>query len=139
MFFVKDEDVIDVKVFCRKIGHRYVSRTEKEFGKLEEKEEDKKKYECLSAKMRELTWELYNDLQESALVSDGDGERQFNFKLYKENRIMQLLKEWDAKNDDGKPIPINKVSIAHLAPSVAEAILRAYDEISFISEEEEGK
>ena len=136
--FIHDEDLIEIEIHYRKFGHRYLAYTAKEFEKLSE-EESKHKHETLSVKMRELTWGLYNELQESAMVEDGTGDYRFNFKVYKENRLKRLLKEWDATGKEGKSVPINDSSIAHLSPAVAEAILRAYDEVSFISDDEEGK
>ena len=137
--FIKDTDLIDIKVYYLKRGHKYVAYTEKEFGELKLKEDEKKPYECLSLKMKELTWGLYNQLQEDAMVEDVNGSPQFNVKIYKENRLNKLIKEWSAVGEDKKPIPINQEYISHLAPDIAESILRAYDELSFISKDEEGK
>jgi hypothetical protein len=48
-----------------------------------------------------------------------------------------LIAKWDAKDKEGKDVPINEKALYRLAPSIGECILRAYDEISFLSEEEE--
>lgn len=136
--FIMDNDIIEVTVYFRKSGHRYLAYTEKDFDKEITKEEDKKKYSKLAVKLYELNWGLYNQLQEEAMVDNGQGDRHFSFKIYKENRLKKLIKEWDALKD-GKPIPINEKSIGMLSPSVAEAILRAYDEITLLGEDEEGK
>jgi len=137
--FIYDNDFVDIIVYYKKIKNRYVAYTTSEFDKLGIKtDEGKAKYDKIEIKMKLLTWGLYNELQEQALVDIGDGERQFNFKVYKENRLLKLIKEWSAVKD-GKPVPINEKSISMLAPSIAETILRSYDEISMIGEEEEGK
>jgi len=135
--FVQDDDLIDVKVYCRKRGHKYEAYTEKEFKEAKIKDENREKYECLLVKMKELTWGLYNQLQEEAVSESANGERQFNFKIYKENRLKKLIKEWDAKGKDGKVVPVNELSISHLAPPIAESILKSYDEISFLGEDDE--
>lgn len=135
--FVRDDDLIEIKIHYRKAGYRYLAYTVKEYDAL--KEEEKVKLKPLCVKMKELTWGLYNELQEKAMIEDGAGDYRFNFKIYKENRLKQLIKEWDAVSEENKSVSINESSIAHLSPAVAEAILRAYDEISFVSEEEEGK
>jgi hypothetical protein len=135
--FIKDEDVIEIKVYYRKSRNRYLAYTEKDYKDVPE--EEKAKYSPLVLKMKELTWGLYNQLQDDAMVTDAGGERQFNVKAYKENRLKNLIKEWDAKDRDAKPVPINEKSISHLAPAIAETILRAYDDASLLSEDEEGK
>lgn len=135
--FIREDDIVEIKIYCKKSKYRYMALTENEFKELEE--EQKKKYELLVVKMKELSWGLFNQLQDEAMVETASGEQKFNYRIYKESRLKKLIKEWSAKDKDGKPVPVNENMITHLAPSVAEAILKAYDEISFISEEEEGK
>ena len=93
--------------------------------------------------MKQLTWGLYNDLQEGGIELDGEGNRRFNYKLYKENRLVQLIHSWDATATDNKgnqvPVRVTEKSIKSLAPEIAETILNAYDEITYLSEEEEKK
>lgn len=135
--FIQDDDVFDVKVYYRKNKNRYMAYTEKDYKDLPE--EEKTKCSVLSIRAKNMSWGLYNQLQDDAMVDNGSGERQFNFRAYKENRLKNLIKEWDAKDKDGKPVPINEKSIAHLSPAIAETILRAYDDVSLLSEEESGK
>lgn len=137
--FIKESSVIDIKIYCKRQGHRYLAYTDTEFKGLGLKEDEKKGYAVLNLKMKELTWGLYNQLQEDAMVEDVNGNPQFNVKLYKENRLLKLIKEWDATGEDGNKVPVNNGSISHLAPDIAESILRAYDELSFVDKEEEGK
>jgi len=137
--FIRDNDTIDVKVYYRKKGYRFVTYTSHEFEKSNLKDDEKKKFSEINIKMRELTWGLYNQLQEDAMTEDSTGKAQFNVKVYKENRLLKLIQTWDAIDGDSNPVPINNNSVSHLAPDIAETILRAYDEFSFISEEEEGK
>jgi len=135
--FVKDTDLVEITIYYKKHGRRFNAYTEKEFKALDLKEDEKKPYETLSLKMKELTWGLYNQLQEDAMAEDGSGNPQFNVKIYKENRLQKLIKEWDVKENE-KPIPITPSSISHLSPDIAEIILKAYDEISFVDSETEG-
>lgn len=135
--FIQDDDLIEVKVYCRKKGHKFEVYSEKDFQSAKIKEEDKGKYECLTVKMKSLTWGLYNQLQEEAYMDNPSGEKQFSFRLYKENKLKKLIKEWDAKNKEGKPVVVNDGSISHLAPSVAEVLLKSYDDASILGEEEE--
>ncbi len=134
--FISDDSTMDVKVYWRKAKNRYDAYTEKELKGLNLKEEDKKKYTLLNLKGAELTWELYNQLQEDAMEDSG-GERRWSFKKYKESKLKKIFKEWDAKNAKGELVPLNEKNLMHLAPPIAETILRAYDEIAFLSEEEE--
>lgn len=137
--FIKDTDLIDVTVYYKKMGHRFLTYTENEFKKATLTEEEKKEYSSVTLKMKELTWGLYNELQEEAMREDTNGNSQFNVKIYKENRLLKLIKEWDAVGEGGNIVPINSNSIAHLAPDIAETILRGYDQFAFVTKEEEGK
>ena len=136
--FIDDSDIIEIKVHYIKSGHRYEAKTEKEFQALDS-EDEKKLYAVLNVKMALLSWGLYNQLQEDAMTQNISGETQFNFKVYKENRLKKLVKGWDAKGKDDKDVPVSDKAISHLAPSIAETILRAYDEESFVGDEEEKK
>ena len=137
--FIEDKDTIDFSIYYKKVlkdRRLYIAYTESEFKLLPE--EEQKGCDTLSLKMKELTWGMYNDLQEEAMAdTNGSGDRQFNFKIYKENRLLTLLSGWSAKDKDDKPVPINNKAVSHLSPTIAETILRAYDEVSFVTEEKE--
>lgn len=137
--FVEDNELIDLKVYFKKVDKRtYVAHTEGEFADLELSDDLQKTFKSLSVKMKELSWGLYNDLQEQAVEENPiTGGRHFNYKLYKENRLKRLLVDWNAVDAQDQKIPVNEAKIMHLAPPIAEAILRAYDEESFLTEEEE--
>jgi len=135
--FIDDKETVDVMTYYKKTGHDYEAHTAKEFRRLKLQEDDKKSYNIVKIKAAVLTWGLYNELQEASLVITDAGDRQFNYRLYKENRLTKMIKEWDAKDKEGKPVPVNEKAILHLSPVVAEAILRALDELSFVGEEEE--
>lgn len=135
--FISDNDDTEIKIYCRKKKYSYEALTEKEYKKINE--EEKKKYVELGVKCKTLTWGLFNQLQDEAMVETANGEQKFSYRIYKESRLKRLIKEWTAKDKDGKPVPVNESTIAHLAPPIAETILRAYDEISYLSEDEEGK
>jgi len=135
--FIKEGELIEIKVYFRKNKYRYMALTEKEYKLLNE--EDKKKYEVLSINMKEMTWGLFNQLQDEAMVETANGDSKFNYRVYKENRLRRLILSWDAKDKDGKVMPVNENMISHLSPSIAECILKSYDEITLIDEEEEGK
>ena len=137
--FIKEDDEIDIVLYYTKKDRTYEAISEKEFLALELSEEDTKRYSSLKLTMRELTWGLYNDIQETAMVDDGRGigERVFSFKVYKETRLRALIKKWDAKDKDGKPVPVSDKTLYNLAPSIGESILLIYDSFSFLGEGEE--
>jgi hypothetical protein len=135
--FIKEDDLLEINVYCRKKRMQYEALTEKEYKDV--KEEDKKKYELLTLKMRNLTWGLYNTLQDEALVENEKGDQKFSYRIYKENKLKKLIKDWSAKDKEGKGVTVNDNMIAHLAPSIAEAIIRAYDETTTLTDDEEGK
>jgi hypothetical protein len=138
IMFIQDDDVVEIKVYCKKYKYRYEAISEKDYNALKT-EEEKKKYTLLTVSMAMMNWGLFNKLQDEALVTKEDGEEKFNYKKYKENRIKKLIKSWDAKDKSGKPVPVNENTIAHLSPPVAETILKLYDEASYLNEDEEGK
>jgi hypothetical protein len=136
--FIDDNDLVEIKIHYRKQKKLYNACTEKEFNAL--KEDEKKKFSnILTIQMKNLNWGLFNDLQDQAMVEGVNGEHNFNFRIYKENRLKKLIKSWDATDKDSKPVPVNDSAISHLSPMIAEAIYRAYDEASMLTEEEEGK
>jgi len=134
--FIEDNELTEVKVYYKKIrANAYEAYTKKEFQSLKDKNKDK--YSALIVKMKELTWGLYNELQDESYKMGPDGkDRQFNYKLFKENRMQRLLVEWDAKDKDDNVVPINSKTILKMAPDIAEAILRGYDEVSTLSEDD---
>ena len=137
--FIDENEIIDICVYYKKNGKRYEAYTASELKELPLEDDEREKYSTLSVKMKILTWGLYNTLQEAAMVDDGRGigEKGFNYQIYKENRLIKLLSQWDAKNEDGSPVPIERKSVCRLSPAIAEAILRAYDEESFLDGESE--
>ena len=136
--FIEEQQCIDLEVYYKKHGYIYECRTKGEFNQGDISEVDKSKYSKLTVKMKILDWAAYNTLQESSMVDDPlTQDRKFNYKVYKETRLKYLLQGWDAKDKDGNPIPINPASLGKLAPAIGEAILRAYDEESFLDKDEE--
>jgi len=138
--FIDDKKLIDIKILYKKSGrNQYDAYSEDEFKKLDI--DNKEKFKELNVKMLPLTWGLYNDLQDAAMMSDSFGNRRFSYKIYKETRLRRLMVQWDAqvKNNQGQlePVPINDNSIRRLAPEIGETILAAYDAISVMDGDDE--
>jgi len=141
--FISENSTIDIVIHYQKIRMHYLAYGDDEFKNADLTDEERKDFKSITVKMRQLTWGLYNDLQEGAVDIDDEGNRRFNYKKYKELRLVRLISGWDATNTDaeGKDVPV-KVSekmIKSLAPEIAETILSVYDRIMYLSEEEEKK
>lgn len=139
--FIDVQDLIELKIYYKKDGRSFIAYIESDYMKL--KEENKKNYKTVQIGMKPLTWELYNEIQESSWVVDQTGQRKFNYRAYKENRLTKLIVKWDAQkpNEQGEmvPVPVNRETIMSLAPDIAEAILDAYDKVSVMTEDDEKK
>jgi hypothetical protein len=136
--FVNNNDFINITVFYKKLKAHYIAYSKNDFeNKISE--EEKKKFSSVNIKMRTLTWGLYNQINESATTK----EKEWNYRLYKENKLKSIIIDWDVKikNEKGElvSVPVNQDSIMNMAPEVAEIILSEYDEIMSINDDEERK
>lgn len=141
--FIDDKEPINVKVWYRKIGNSYVALSDRGFKEAKIDEKNRAKYKTLNVQMKPLTWEMYNDLQDRSYISEiNSDKRKFNYRIFKESKLKNLIVSWDAQttNEKGEsiPIPVNHANIMKLAPDIAEAIIEGYDQLSLITEEEEG-
>ena len=139
---IDNQSTIEISVFYRKLGRGYVAYSKKSYEEAKLSEETRSKYKTLKVIMKPLTWQLYNDLQDTAYILDETtNKRKFNYRMYKESKLKTLLTSWDAHslNEKGEkvPIPITEENIMNLSPDIAEAILDGYDSESLISEDEE--
>ena len=143
--FIEDEELLEIVVYYKKSGLHYTVHSQYQFNELDFPEEVKAEYKKLVVKARQLTWGLYNDLQEAAMVRDNLGNRNWNYKVYKENKLRRIIAKWDAKmkdpEDESKTVnvPVNPKMIAKMSPDIAEIILNSYDQMTLIDEEEEKK
>jgi hypothetical protein len=132
--FVNSKDIINVTLFWKrneKTGRIAVLRN------LDGLDEDgKKAFTSVTFKMRPMSWGLYNELQREATFDKltGDGA-QLDWVKYKENKLLKLISEWDAKGKDDKIVPINPETIKSLHPLIAELALVEYDKQSLVDEE----
>jgi hypothetical protein len=140
--FVQENSTVDVVIYYKKLKYRYDVYSEAAFKKEKFSDEEKEKFKKITIKMKQLSWGLYNELQEGAVDVDDEGTRNFNYKRYKESRLLRLISSWDATTlIDGEDVVVrvNEKSVKSLAPEIAESILTSYDDLAFLSEEEEGK
>lgn len=141
--FVEDNALVDIIIFYKKDGRYYNCHSDKDFKKLPLDDEEIKSYKKVHIKMKELTWGLYNEIQDQSVTYDVNGNRNFNYKLYKENRLIKLITFWDAMtvNDQGEvvKVPLNEKNIKSLAPEIGELIISIYDDFSYFTDEDEKK
>jgi hypothetical protein len=141
--FIEKDNFIDVQLFYKKKGRNFIVYNQISFKEEDFDEEEKKEFKQINLKMKQLTWGLYNELQEDATVQNMSGSKSFNYRIYKERRLLKLLQSWDAKKEDKDgnevPVPINSETISSLAPEIAESILDSYDEICLLGTDDEKK
>jgi hypothetical protein len=137
--FIDQNETVNVRIYYKKAKSGYTAAIESSFKEL--KEEEKKNYAVLNVTMKQMPWGLSNELLEAAIIRGINNERIFNNKLYKENKIKNLIVGWDAKKKNAKgeiePVPANMENILKLSPDIAEAILGSYDLACMESEETE--
>ena len=138
-----EEELLKITVYYKKSGRHYVVYSSDVFNDIGLKQEEKDKFKSLTVKAKQLNWGLYNALQEAAMVSDNLGNRKWNYKVYKENKLRSIIVKWDATttNDKGEVInaPLTPQTFANLSPDIAEAILNAYDQMTLVDEQDEKK
>jgi hypothetical protein len=141
--FVEDEELLAIVVYYKKVGRHYIVYNDAVFNAIGLSEDEKAKFQSLTVQARQLTWGLYNDLQETAMVADNLGNRKWNYKVYKENKLRSIIVKWDAttKDEEGKivKVPVSPKMISKMSPDIAECILNTYDQMTLIDEEEEKK
>jgi hypothetical protein len=95
------------------------------------------KYEKSEFKLKPLGWKQHNDIQRAATINRGTGMgSELDWVLYKERKLCAVLVGWDAKDKDGKPIPVSDTNIFKLHPEIAEVLLKEFDDATVMGEEE---
>ena len=125
--FIEDEELLEIVVHYKKAGRHYVAYNDQVFNEIGLSDEEKENFQKLTVKARQLTWGLYNDLQEAAMVKDELGNRNWNYKVYKEHKLRSIIAQWDAtmKNGEGELVAIWPKThiIAKISPEIADVIL----------------
>ena len=137
--FVEDNETVNIKLYFRKDGRSYEVYHEHQFNNADIKTSDRAQFQILNVTMKELNWGLHNELQEAAVVDLGNGATRFDYRKFKESKLFKTITAWDAKDKNGNPVPVNAESIKKLHEDIGEAIVRAYDDKSYLGEEAEKK
>lgn len=135
--FISNDEMLDMVFYYKKINKwKYVIYNEKEFEKKELSDEEISKYNKLILECTVLDFGLSNSLHMDSMVEGSDGFKEFNAKFYNENKLLRVIKGWNAKDKDGKPIPITLENIRNLAPEIGNKIIKDYDNLHWNEEQE---
>jgi len=142
--FIKKNDTVEVKIYFKQKGYKFLALTGEEVqSRIKDKklteEQLKEEYSSLTIQMKVLSWGEYNDFQSSAQKTNANGDRYFDYRTYKEDRLKKLIRSWDAVDQEGKPVPANEQTVMSLVPTIGDAIVKGYDELCFYDEEKEKK
>ena len=95
--FIDQAEEIPVAVFYKKTGRTYTAMSEKEFNENKKLTLDEKaKYHKLSLRMKVVTWDLQNTIQEKAHVVNPDDPNRYiwSVKASKEAKLLNLIIGW---------------------------------------------
>jgi len=141
--FVEDQEYMSIVIYYKKEGRHYLAYNDKTFDAMDLEDEQRKEFEKLTVQARPLTWGLYNDMQETAMIPDEFGNRKWNYKVYKETKLRKIIASWDAKmkDADGKVIKalIKPNIISKMSPEIAEVLINTYDQMTLIDDDAEKK
>ena len=139
---IDPHDIVEIEIHYKKIGRKYIACNDADFRKMDK--EERRTYTTSVIQTRRMTWGLHNDLKSHAYVKEPGKTREiWDNALYRENKLKKIIVGWDVtrknKHGDEELVPVTHDNIVNLAPEIGEVILKAYDEESFISDEEEKK
>lgn len=86
-----------------------------------------------------LNWALYTKLHADSLVDAGLPTERIDWNLHKKNKLIGIIKTWNAKDSTGNIIDLKPEAIMRLHPMIGETLLKKYDKINLLGEDEQGK
>lgn len=100
--------------------------------------EKEKEIECLTTKWSMMSWKEQNDILSSSSQPTGpNGEKQFNFLIYRDSVVKRCLKEWDITVNQ-KPVPVSPNAIDQLPGNVVGALFQKFEKVVDYTEEDLG-
>jgi hypothetical protein len=100
-------------------------------------DDQKAVFKKLVVTLAPLNWKKYNETQRASMVDKGKGTgEEMDWLLYREKKLLAVMKAWDAKDEKGNPIPVTQENVFKLHPLIAEMIINEYDRVTFLGEEE---
>ena len=132
--FIEAGASVLIDLYIRK-GANGTVRVETSLDEINEKSKDK--YEKCTFTLRPMTWKQHNDIQRAATVNRGPGlGSDLDWVLYKERKLFTVLIGWDAKDKDGKSVPVNEGNISKLSPQIAETLLSEFDKATIMGNDD---
>jgi hypothetical protein len=91
--------------------------------------------EVIQTVWKRMTWKEQNAVFAQSLRVIA-GESEIDALKYRELKLRTCLKKWDAKDDDGNPLPLTPETLDNLCPEVASELLRSFERVTEPSEED---
>lgn len=111
--FIEKDDIIDVCV-------KYVENEKKE---IEIVDEDHKEAKELNVKFLMPDYRSTQKIIQNCMRQNSDGGFSVDLFAMQESLLTTLAKEWDVKDKDGKPVPLNAKTIGSLRVEIARALV----------------
>ena len=122
-----------------KHGHHYYAILDEDEGKKKQTVENSG-VDVLNTKWKPQTWQMNNHLlKHSTSYNQATGSQDIDFTKYRDNIISECMTDWDMVDDKGAPIPVNPKTVGLLPANIVNELIRRYDGIMQLDEEEQGK
>lgn len=92
--------------------------------------------EVLNTTWKRMSWKEQNTIFSQSLRIVGT-ESEIDALKYRDMKLKMCLKKWDAKDDEGSPIPLSTDTIDNLCPEVASELLRAFERVTEPSDDDQ--
>lgn len=79
--------------------------------------------QTLTVSFKRPDFETSQRLLQSSIYTDSNGEQNVNFMQMQNSLLYALAKDWDAKDKDGKKIPVSNEAISKLRLEIAKALI----------------
>ncbi len=144
MLLVKEDDnTVLISIYYQakknKFGTiKYKILTEEEGKKAIEKKDAS--VDVLNTKWAVPTWKITtNVMRSSTYYNPADGTQRLDPTKYRDNIFRTCLREWDVTDETGTSVPINNDTIGQLPNTIAEELLKKYDQSTETDEDDEKK
>lgn len=143
MSLLDDFDLIEIKLYYKyiKTGNdkKLVILEDKKAEEILQDEEKAKEIEVLETKWSMLNWKEQNEVMNasSKMADSENGEKQFNFLIYRDAIIKRCLKSWNIMVNK-KPVPVTPEAIDKLPAPVVIDIYQKFEKYIEFTEEELG-
>lgn len=142
MSLLDSVNLIEIKLYYKYVsfsGSKKIVVVENSVAEESLKDPEKgKEIECLTTKWNMMSWKEQNDILSSSSQPTGpNGEKQFNFLVYRDSVVKKCLKEWDITVNQ-KPVPVSINAIDQLPGNIVGSLFQKFEKIVDYTEEELG-